>query len=164
MSSVKPLEEEDFQLIVKKAPLFAIDLVVVNEKNEVLLGKRINAPAKDYWFVPGGRVYKNESLPNAFIRISRTELGTEFSYHQAKFLGLYEHFYKESFFSEQVSTHYINATHLIRANNQYLKLPKEQHLQYRWCTVQTLLKDPDVHKYSKLFITELEQYFGVYKN
>jgi len=74
------LSSEDFKLVVQSAPLFSIDLVVLNEKNQILVGKRKNAPAKGYWFVPGGRVFKNEPLAEAFARITRTELGIEFEY------------------------------------------------------------------------------------
>ncbi len=57
------LDLEIFKIVVENTPLFAIDLVVINSKQQILLGKRVNAPAKDYWFVPrGGRVYKNETL------------------------------------------------------------------------------------------------------
>jgi len=74
------LEQQDFMQLVKNAPIFAIDLVVLNEKDQLLLGKRLNAPAKGDWFVPGGRVFKNEALVKAFERITATELGRQFSY------------------------------------------------------------------------------------
>ncbi len=42
------LDQETFKIVVKNTPLFAIDLVVINSKQQILLGKRVNAPAKDY--------------------------------------------------------------------------------------------------------------------
>lgn len=50
---------------------------MLNEKNQILLGQRKNAPAKDDWFVPGGRVLKNEPLEQDFKRVSKNELGLE---------------------------------------------------------------------------------------
>ncbi len=49
------LDDEKFLEIIDLSPLVSIDLIVYNDKNEVLLGKRANRPAKDYWFVPGGK-------------------------------------------------------------------------------------------------------------
>lgn len=146
----------DFKHLVIHAPLFAIDLVVLNEANQVLLGQRSNAPAKGYWFVPGGRVFKNESLDRAFERISEQELGRVFARKQAELLGLFDHFYEDSAFSDQVSTHYINATHLIRLSGQDLsRLPLEQHLAYRWLSLTELAEDESVHAYSKVFLPQL---------
>lgn len=42
------LEPDIFNSVVKNTPLIAIDLVVTNN-NRVLLGKRINRPAKDFF-------------------------------------------------------------------------------------------------------------------
>ena len=58
-------------------PLISIDLLVQNEHGEYLLGLRNNRPAQGYWFVPGGRVLKNETLDGAFKRLTFEELGIE---------------------------------------------------------------------------------------
>jgi colanic acid biosynthesis protein WcaH len=153
------LNEQDFKHLVKHAPLFAIDLVVLNDKNQILLGQRKNAPAKDYWFVPGGRVFKNESLEQAFKRISKTELGLEVERQQAWLLGLYDHFYQDSVFGEGIDTHYINATHLIKLDNtQIADLPTEQHQSYRWQNITEIEQDETVHKYSKVFLPALKRF------
>jgi colanic acid biosynthesis protein WcaH len=68
--------------MVKNMPLIAIDLLVENEKGEYLLGWRSNPPAQSCWFVPGGRIRKNESLASAFIRITQTELGSALNLEQ----------------------------------------------------------------------------------
>ena len=60
------LNHDDFVEVVKKTPLVSIDLIVENDRNEVLLGFRKNEPAKNYWFVPGGRILKNERIAEAF--------------------------------------------------------------------------------------------------
>lgn len=150
------LNEHDFKHLVKIAPLFAIDLVVLNQQNQILLGRRKNAPAQGYWFVPGGRVFKNESLENAFKRISGAELGEKIERHQAWLLGLYDHFYQDSVFGEGIDTHYINATHLVKLNDaQIQNLPTEQHQTYRWQAIEQIKHDKTVHQYSKGFLTAL---------
>ncbi len=92
------LSDETFKSIIQHTPLISIDLIVRNEAGEVLLGKRVNAPAKSYWFVPGGRVRENETLDDAFVRLVKEELGIEsgITRADAKFLGLYEHFYDDN--------------------------------------------------------------------
>jgi len=152
------LSLEDFKQVVKNAPLFAIDFVVVNDKQQILVGQRKNAPAKGYWFVPGGRVLKEESLEKAFIRLSQSELGYKVQRNQAWLLDLYDHFYDHSFFSETVSTHYINATHVIKSDSNLLDLPEDQHSEYRWIDIDDLAQNNDVHQYSKIFLPELKRW------
>ena len=70
---MKMLSKEDFISIVKNTPLVSIDLVIENKEGEILLGWRNNQPAKGYWFVPGGRIRKDENFRKAFNRILKTE-------------------------------------------------------------------------------------------
>lgn len=149
---------ENFKSVVEHAPLFAIDLVVLNSQNKILVGKRTNSPAKGYWFVPGGRVFKNESLEQAFNRISLAELGTEFKREDGHLLGLYDHFYDDSFFSENFSTHYINATHVIQLNEDLVNLPSQQHDDYQWLSISELEQSKDVHLFSKIYLPKLNEW------
>lgn len=153
------LEKEQFKQLVEYGVLFSIDLVVLDNHNRILLGKRVNRPAQGYWFVPGGRVYKNELLSQAFKRICHSELGQECDYHQAWLLGLYDHFYQDSVFGDDISTHYVNAPYLIKLNEVKLdKLPTEQHRDYRWQNINEIEQDDTVHKYSKIFLEALKQH------
>ncbi len=141
------LNEDTFSQIIKNTPLIAIDLIVENDKNQILLGKRINEPALGLWFVPGGRVFKDESLDHAFERIAKEELHLDLHRSDAKFYKIYEHFYDNNVFNSDFTTHYIILSHKIRVN----KLPKldKQHSQSKWFTVEKLLKNSDVHDYTK---------------
>ena len=76
-------------------PLFAIDLVVVNHSNEILVGERLNTPVKGRWFVPDGRVYKNESLEEAFKHISKAELEFQIERDQICLFGFFNYFYDD---------------------------------------------------------------------
>jgi len=151
------LDKKTFETVIASTPLIAIDLIVVNENTELLLGKRLNQPAKDYWFVPGGRILKNESLDNAFKRLTLTELGKEIELKHAQLLGVFEHFYQESVFNDQISTHYVNAAHVIHIKqNQLTALPiDEQHNGYQWQTIENINNSSDVHKYTKAYIPAL---------
>ena len=65
------ISEEQWKSYVKSCPIYAIDIVLFNEDKGIIVGQRINNPAKDKYFVPGGRVYKNETRKNAFKRICK---------------------------------------------------------------------------------------------
>ena len=103
------LDKERFKQLVEYGVLFSIDLVVLDDQNRILLGERTNPPAQGYWFVPGGRVFKSEPLSEAFQRICLNELGLCLDYNQACLLGIFDHFYDDSVFGKDISTHYVNA-------------------------------------------------------
>jgi len=153
---VKPLDSEIFAKIVEYTPLIAIDLIIKNADQNILLGKRMNDPAKGYWFVPGGRIYKNETISEAFSRISFNELGYTLPIENTSFLGVYEHFYKNSFYDENVSTHYIVLGYEVNYDFSMNLLPKVQHNTYKIVSVNALLQDTEVHPNVKLYFKELE--------
>ena len=141
------LNEDKFKTIIQNTPLISIDLIINNDLNQVLLGQRVNEPARNYWFVPGGRVFKDETLENAFKRLTLNEIGIEIPQDKAKFLGVYEHFYDNNFFNTEFSTHYVVLAYKLKID----KLPKvnSQHHQYMWFNIDELLKSKKVHKYTK---------------
>ena len=59
------LAHSDFLAVVAHAPLVSLDLVVRDPDGCVLVGLRTNRPAQGSWFVPGGRIYKNERVAEA---------------------------------------------------------------------------------------------------
>lgn len=145
------LPDETFKSIIQYTPLISIDLIVRNEKGEVLLGKRVNAPAKGNWFVPGGRVRKNETLDNAFIRLLREELGIESGITRidAKFLGIFEHFYNDCVFGNDVSTHYVVIAYEIKINFILNIIKTSQHNSFLWYAENDILKDNiEINRYT----------------
>ncbi|GGK77442.1 GDP-mannose mannosyl hydrolase [Amphritea balenae] len=145
------LSKEQFKTVVESTPLISLDLVVRDQQGKVLLGKRLNRPAKGYWFVPGGRVLKNEALADAFQRLTLNELGQSYTIDQARYLGLYEHFYEDAAVCELVSTHYVVNAFLINLGDTIRSLPEEQHSEYRWLREAELLEADDVHLHSKWY-------------
>lgn len=91
------LTPEDFAAVVRTTPLVAIDLIVENEAGEFLLGKRNNRPAQGYWFVPGGRIQKDEPLSAAFARLTEAELGLRLPMSAARFHGVWQLLYDDNF-------------------------------------------------------------------
>jgi colanic acid biosynthesis protein WcaH len=146
------LGREEFLEVVDRAPLVSIDLVVRGADGRVLLGKRTNEPAKGCWFVPGGRIHKNERLEAAFRRICLDELGKTFALSDARFLGVFEHFYATNFAEKPgVGTHYVVLAYELTPAGLPEKLPPDQHGEYRWFEVDALLSTESVHAHSKAY-------------
>ncbi|MGQ8366786.1 GDP-mannose mannosyl hydrolase [Glaciecola sp. 1036] len=148
---MKYLNEQTFKTVVDSTPLVSIDLVVKNSKRQALLGYRTNRPAQNYWFVPGGRVLKNETLDSAFLRLTKAELGISCRREQAEFLGVYEHFYDDSALDEQISTHYVVLGYVLHLDVELSSLPNEQHNQYRWFYDEEIMKSDNIHRHTKWY-------------
>lgn len=144
------LSKELFSSVIENAPLVSIDLVIKNAHGEALLGQRLNRPAKDFWFVPGGRILKDESLANAFKRLTLEELGNEFEIEQARLLGPFDHFYTDNVFGDEFTTHYVAIAYVLELNTELSNLPMNvQHGGYKWFDIGVLLEDCKVHKHTK---------------
>lgn len=141
------LDAAAFETVVASTPLISIDLLVKNKKGEYLLGLRKNRPAQGYWFVPGGRIQKNETLDAAFQRLAQEELGVQLERSQARYNGLFEHFYKESIFGEHVSTHYVVLAYEVALSDEAYCLDAKQHSDMMWVKPENLNQYP-VHRYS----------------
>ncbi|MDB5978820.1 MAG: hypothetical protein JWR07_5580 [Nevskia sp.] len=141
----------EFLEVVVRAPLVSIDLIVRDSEGRVLLGLRRNAPARGYWFIPGGCIRKNETLDVAFTRIAMDELGVAARRADARFLGVYEHLYEGNAGDlPGFGTHYVVLGHAL-PEGMIVTPPPEQHSEYRWLSVEALLADPQVHEYTKVY-------------
>lgn len=147
------LSEADFTRAVEALPLVSVDWIVLNPAGQMLLGLRRRTPARDWWFTPGGRVRKNEALPDALARVGRDELGLpEDLVAGARLLGAWDHFYPDSGYSDVVSTHYVNLPHLVRLDHSPDPdtLPTDQHRQWRWQDAAEAAVADDVHPYARV--------------
>lgn len=146
------LTDVELRQVVANTPLVSIDLVVRNPAGDVLLGQRLNRPAQGFWFVPGGRIRKNERLPEAFARLLQEELGLVRAITAAKFLGVYEHHYPDNFSGTDFSTHYVVLAYALEEDLVLADLPLQQHGAYRWWPVSELLKHADVHVHTQWYV------------
>jgi colanic acid biosynthesis protein WcaH len=148
------LSNADFTQPVSALPLVSVDLVVTNPAGEMLLGLRSNAPANNWWFTPGARVRKNEALVGALRRVLKTELNLPgLLASKAKLMGAWDHFYANSAFSANVSTHYVNLPHclLLESSIDLSSLPLEQHTRWRWQPPAHAAVANDVHPYAQTY-------------
>ena len=155
MTPLAHLDAASFLNVVAVTPLISIDLVIVRGGTEVLLGLRTNRPAQGSWFVPGGRIVKNERVQQALVRIAENELGlgnvVENDALRPALLGVFEHFYADCFAGDAgVSTHYVVIAYVIHVATD-VELPSHdaQHAALRWWPLADAVHSDQIHHYTK---------------
>lgn len=155
------LSESDFRQAVSALPLISMDICVTDPSHRLLIGLRTNPPAKGWWFTPGGRIRKNESQTQAMQRIACGELGLNVpAFEQLRprmqLMGAWDHFYPDSAFSPDISTHYVNMPYwlpLSWAELELLALPladqDAQHAQWQWMPIEEAATHEQVHFFAK---------------
>ena len=147
------LDEKSFIEVTKNAPLVSIDLLVEDGNGRFLLGKRLNKPAQGFWFVPGGRILKNQTLNEAFSSLVQRELDVILSLDDAKLRGVYEHFYEDNYFEVAgFVTHYVVVAYdVVLPSGAFDRLPKDQHEVWAFMSPWEIENRSDVHPSSKAF-------------
>lgn len=142
-----------FRNLVRWAPIVSIDLIFTNPAGEALLGFRSNRPARHRWFVPGGRIFKNERIPEAMIRIARRETGLTVNPKAARFDGVYQHFYRDSVFgpSRRLPTHYVVLAYRITLKDTGSIRGDRQHRELAWFAPSKLVRHGSVHENTKAY-------------
>ncbi len=157
-SKIQQLAIDDFRHVVKNTPLVSIDLVIHNDNREMLVGLRKNEPAKGYWFVPGGRILKDETLDKAFQRIIKYELDLNVTREQSEFLGVYEHLYTTNLLSDpDFGTHYVVLAYHLSLNSLDLKSGDDQHESLEWMRLESIIENPMVHTNTQAYAKALLQ-------
>lgn len=145
------LLKQDFCTIIKHAPLVSIDLCILHQ-SKILLGKRLNAPAKNYYFTPGGRVYKNEPWQDAIERIANDEVGLDVKAKEFQLMGVWDHFYTDSVFDEHSPTHYVNLPHLLQLEKAPYVRADEQHEKLAWFDLYHNKNNQLIHPYTQNYL------------
>jgi colanic acid biosynthesis protein WcaH len=155
MDRLVKLDQKRFLEVIDAVPLVAVDLIIKNGSGEILLGKRCNSPAKGFWFVPGGRIRKNEQISEAITRISGSELGIVVHREWARLLGAFDHLYNDNFLGiDGVDTHYVVLAYEFDLEDCPPFSPDDQHSEMRWWKVAELLRSPEVHQNTKNYFVK----------
>ena len=148
-------EREHLVELVRGLPLVSVDLVLVRGGTEILLGLRTNRPAQGSWFVPGGRILKDEPRADALKRVAARELGiADIAALKPQLLGVFEHFYPDCFAGDiGVSTHYVVIAHRIDVPLGF-EVPgcDNQHAELRWWPIAEAAANTDVHRYTRDYL------------
>ena len=146
------LDDETFLRVIEATPLVSIDLIIRNAQGQVLLGKRVNRPAQGFWFVPGGRIRKNERVHQALQRISKEECG--FVVDNPALIGVFDHIYHDNFAGrEGINTQYVVIAYSWRAGPDVRFAPDSQHSELKWWTVEAVVGSSEVHPNTKAYFS-----------
>lgn len=148
---MRPLPARQFELVVRNAPLLAVDFLISSPDGRVLLGKRRNPPARGTWCVPGGRVRKCESIAQAVARKLEEELGLT-SPQRLGWHGVYEHFYPDSAFGDAFPTHYVALVFSFVLEGATGIRECSQHSALRFFTPQEVRERQDVPSQIKRYL------------
>ncbi len=134
----KLIEQKLFDQILINMPITCLDLLIYNQ-GRYLLVRRKNEPVKNQLWFPGGRLFKNEKLEAAAIRIAKNEVGLDCVVKN--FLGVYETIFDTG--PNNIPVHTINITYFLHAHDNIVKLD-ENHSEYTWANISRIPDELDV--------------------
>jgi len=146
---VEWIPDEVWSDIVEHVPIPSVDLLVVTDDG-LLLAKRQNEPAKSEWFVPGGRIYKGESLEGAAHRVAREELGVDVMIEEK--LDAYDHRYETADVDDVGGKHYVAHGYVVRPESDTIRLD-EQHSDAKYFGFDAL---PSVHPNVTAYLDDMQ--------
>ena len=147
----RQLSASDFAEVVRLTPLISIDLILRNSNGDALLGVRNNEPAKGFYFVPGGRILKNERIADAFRRILLNETGVRADISQSTFKGVFEHFYDSNFANRSgFGTHYVVLAYQITQPVDDVRRDS-QHSAFEWWDDERIRTSRVVHENTRAY-------------
>jgi colanic acid biosynthesis protein WcaH len=121
------IETKEYENMLDKLPICCIDIILKNKKGDFLILKRSNEPAKEKWWIPGGRIYKNENFEIAAKRKIKEETGLDsFNF---KTLGVVETIFDTGPFGKSVHT--INVMGYLETDEVDVIMDKQSE-HYRW--------------------------------
>lgn len=106
------IEQELFAKIHEVMPIFCVDLVI-ERGNKFLLMRRDVEPDKGAYWLPGGRLRRNETIMGAANRLAQGETGL--SVQVVKFLDYTDCHFKADPFGHGKGTHTVSLVFLCRA-------------------------------------------------
>ena len=151
------LSSDQYYNIISQTTLTSTDLILYYN-GKILLGYRNNEPAKNYWFTPGNRTGKMETLQQGFDRLINNELGLDNSiipFENTKLVGVYDHIYNNNFRDEKFGTHYIVSCFLYQLDKKVYINHDKQHSDIKWFCISEIENNKEVHQYVKNYIPNL---------
>lgn len=139
------LDPDTYYGVIRHTQLVSTDIFFIH-KSHVLLGKRVNQPAKGWLFTPGCRAYKNERLDETCVRLAKEELGIRIGAEDCAFVGVYDHVYPNNFRDRKFGTHYVNVAYVCTLSDAHKELKADdQHAFFEWVHVSRVASHDGVH-------------------
>lgn len=126
------ISDTEYKKIMEYMPVVCVDGLIINENREFLLVKRKNEPLKNEYWLPGGRLHKNEKLEEAIKRKMTEELNIEVEI--IKSLGYFEEFFDNTVQEVNGGFHALSIVFLLKLKNANIKLDN-QSTDWKWFKV-----------------------------
>jgi colanic acid biosynthesis protein WcaH len=135
------IDQELYDQILRHMPIACVDVAIVCN-GCVLLVRRDDAPAKGAWWVPGGRVFKGETMRDTARRKAKEEVGLDC--HIGPIIHTAETIFPDG--PRGIPVHSINACFLLYPTHDVaaptIRLD-DHHAGWRWAQTVT----DDLHPY-----------------
>ncbi len=127
-----------FNEIMKSLPIVSVEALIVTADGLLFLKRKIK-PAKGEWWLPGGRIRKNESLLDALRREVKEETKLELT--DCRLINVYSRVFPER--------HDITIAYLCTCKGNYVTL-NEEHSEYAFFKQLPI----DLHPYMRDVVLE----------
>ncbi len=122
------IEQKDFNEIKQVLPINAVELLILDANENILLFKRTNEPAKDEWWLPGGRIRFTETRIDAAKRLLKEECGVENINMQKS--GMVEYMVNNE--TENYQQHVISTIYIVKLIDAKNIVVDSQTSEYAW--------------------------------
>jgi len=143
------IPDKQYKQILEHIAIPCVDIVACHN-GKVLLVKRTNEPAKDLWWVPGGRINKRETVEQAALRKLKQETGLTGKIE--KKVGFYDTIFDKGPFPDlKTGIHTVNVVFLVSIleENPEINLDRTSE-EYKW--VDKI--EEDYHPYIKQILKD----------
>ena len=146
------IEDDVYKLIIENTIIEAVDLMIINNKWQLLLWLRNNEPLKWIYYIPWWRRYKNELMIDSLKRKWYEELWLNIDETKLSFLWVYDDIYDNSVFGDFPS-HYSSITYVYRITEEDEKfiISDSQHDEFKFFDMM----DPTIHSAIQLRIDDM---------
>ncbi len=104
------VSEFQYCSILDVMPISCVDVIIQHESKILLIHRKKSEDMGDLWWIPGGRIHKNETFENAVKRKAVTETGLQV--HVLKKCNSYEGFYESK--KCDSGTHFITTVYITK--------------------------------------------------
>jgi len=122
------IKQSLYNQFLENLPLSCVDIALISQGN-ILLIKRNDPPAKGQWWIPGGRVLKNELMKDTAKRKAIEEVGIEC--HVGPIIHTAETIFSDG--PSNIQVHTINTCFFVYPVNKDINTKLDSHhLDYMW--------------------------------
>ena len=142
------LPDDEYAKILDNIVKACVDVIVTNDKHQILLGKRNVFPMKDYWYGCGGRMRVNESPIDSAHRLLKRELGIT-QFQPIRYVTTHSYVWKMR--DQEPKDHgtcdisILTTMKLLNEQIDHIKLDNKEYDQVEWVNMDEILNNKKYH-------------------